>query len=306
MPREAKISALVLIILCGLGGLCSDVFFTSANLVNILTASATIGILSIGASFVLAAKKLDLSIGSFMALTAIFGATFGHSGTGIIGLTLLCGVVTGLINGVMVGFLKLPSFIVTLAMLGLARGVALVISDGDPIYDLSPSVIYIGQGEIFGVPVPVILFALLAALCGLILNYTKFGIQTLCIGDNENACARAGIKITRHNMILFSLSALLSAVAGLIYMGRVNAADPAAGAGYELLAITAAIIGGTSIFGGKTSIFGTVCGALILSVIQNCLTLLNISAYYQEILIGLILIFAISLEKVKIYPRGMR
>lgn len=239
-----------------------------------------------------------------MALTAIFGVAIAQhfdsdSSASIIFLSLICGLVGGLLSGYLIGFLKLPSFIVTLAMLSLARGAALVLLNGEPIYGLPNAIVSIGQGEVWGIPFPVFLYITLAILCGGVLRYTGFGLKTICIGDNETACDHAGIKISRHVLLIFMLSGLLSAIAGLIYMGRVNAADPAAGVTYELSAITAAIIGGTSIFGGKASIFGSVCGALILAVMQNCLTLLNISAYYQQIMIGLILVLAISSEKIK-------
>ncbi len=277
----------------------SDVFLSWPNFLNILTASSTIGLLAIGATFVIGAGGLDLSIGSLMALSAIIGAQM-LSGDSlepfyIVGACFACGIFLGGINGALIGFKKLPAFIVTLGMLSLARGGALILSDGRPIYGLPESIVFLGQGQIGGIAVPVIVFLAVASLSHLLLTRTSFGRHSIATGDNEIAARNAGIRIGWSRCLLYSFSGLLAALAGLLFMGRVNAADPNAGLTYELTAITAAIIGGTSLTGGRASVIGAVIGALIMGVLQNGLTLLDVPSYYQQVAIGAVLIVAVSL-----------
>jgi len=192
-----------------------------------------------------------------------------------------------------------PAFIVTLGMLGIARGLALIISAGRGIYGLPNEILFLGQARPLGVPTPVYILVLVAVISHYILAHTRFGHHTLALGDNEAAAKATGIDINRQRMLLYMLSGLMAGIAGLIFTARVNTGDPTAGLNYELLAITAAIIGGTNLFGGRGSILGTMIGALIMGVLQNGLNLLAVQAYYQQMAIGAVLIAAVWLDQVR-------
>ncbi|RUV99198.1 ABC transporter permease, partial [Mesorhizobium sp. M1A.F.Ca.IN.020.04.1.1] len=213
---------------------------------------------------------------------------------------ILAGSIAGYINGQLVTRAFVPAFIVTLGMLGLARGLALVISQGRAIYGLPPEIVYIGQGRPLGIPMPVIIFVLTAIVAHTVLAYTRFGRHTLALGDSEGAARAAGIRVEQHRRIIYTLSGALAGLAGLLFTARVNAGDPTAGINYELTAITAAIIGGTNLFGGRASILGTMIGALIMGVLQNGLTLLAVQSYYQQMAIGAVLILAVFIDQYQV------
>lgn len=290
--------AITLCALCAVFSVLSDVFLTWANALNILTASSVIGILAIGAAFVIGAGGIDLSVGSVMALSAVAGVIIASHNVGFVTsiplICLLVGLSVGAINGVLIGKIKLPPFIVTLGMLSFARGLSLIIADGKPVYGLPDALVFMGQGQVLSVPIPVIVFLLLGIAAYIVLNHTSFGRHCVTIGDNEKACYNAGIRVIRHKIILYALSGFLAAISGLIAMGRVNAADPSTGTMYELTAITATIIGGASLSGGRTSVIGAVLGALMMSVLQNGMTLMDMPAYYQQVVIGAMLVLAVS------------
>ncbi|MEQ8657653.1 MAG: ABC transporter permease [Hyphomicrobiales bacterium] len=294
-------SLVVLIGLCIVMSLLSPFFLSVSNFLNILLATATIGVLAIAATFVISSGGLDLSLGSVMGLSGVVGAyvavTIGApAGFGVLGC-LVAGSLAGFVNGFLVTRAGVPAFIVTLGMLGLARGLALVISDGRVIYGLPPELIYLGQGRPFGIPMPVIILIVTALVTHYILAFTRFGRYTLAIGDNENAVRTSGINVERHRLILYTLSGGLAGLAGMLFMARINAGDPTAGITYELTAITAAIIGGTNLFGGRGSILGTIIGALIMGVLQNGLNLLAVQSYYQQMAIGAVLILAVFIDQ---------
>ncbi len=294
-------SLAVLILLCVAMSVLSPYFLSLSNFFNILLATSVIGVLAIGATFVISSAGLDLSLGSVMGFAGIVGALamervglpwyFGIAGC------LLAGMFAGLVNGVLVTRGRIPAFIVTLGMLGLARGAGLVLSDGKPIYGLPEVFVFLGQGRPLGVPMPAIIFILTALVAHYVLAYTRFGRYTLVIGDNEAAARAMGVRVERQRVKLYVLSGLMAGIAGLLFSARVNAGDPTAGLNYELTAITAAIIGGTNLFGGRGSILGTLIGALIMGVLQNGLNLLAVQAYYQQMAIGAVLIFAVWLDQ---------
>ncbi len=282
----------------------SPYFLSVSNFLNILLATSTIGVLAIAATFVIGSGGLDLSLGSVMGLSGVAGAyvavNMGMPTAFGVAASILAGSLAGYINGQLVTRAFVPAFIATLGMLGLARGLALVISDGRVIYGLPAAMVYIGQGRPLGIPMPVIIFVLTALVTHYILAFTRFGRYTLAIGDNENAARTAGIKVERHRLVLYTLSGGLAGLAGLLFMARINSGDPTAGISYELTAITAAIIGGTNLFGGRGSILGSVIGALIMGVLQNGLNLLAVQSYYQQMAIGAVLIFAVFLDQYQV------
>ncbi len=294
-------SLAVLLLLAATMAVLSPYFLSISNFLNILLATVTIGMLAIGATFVIGSAGLDLSLGSVLGLAGVVGASLVVKlewpwYLGVAGC-LLAGAAAGFINGLLVTRARIPAFIVTLGMLGIARGLALIIAEGRTIYGLEPTLIFIGQGRPLGVPFPVFVFLAVAVVMHMILAYTRFGRYTLVIGDNEAAARAMGIPVERHKLALYTLSGLLAGLAGLLFMARVNAGDPTAGLGYELAAITAAIIGGTNLFGGRASILGTFIGALIMGVLQNGLNLLAVQSYYQQMAIGAVLIFAVWLDQ---------
>lgn len=299
MRAHPGLAGVGLAVLCVIFSVASEAFLTWGNVLNILTASAVMGILAIGAAFVIGAGGIDLSVGAVMALSAVAGVlavpgTFPAAAGGTLVLCLATGLGAGAVNGYLIGGVKLPAFIVTLGMLSLARGLALIFSEGKPVYGLPEPLVFLGQGRVLGVPIPVLAFLILGVCGHVALNRTAFGRYCKTIGDNERACRNAGIRIARHKIALYAFSGALASIAGMIAMGRVNAADPAAGMMYELNAITAAVIGGASLSGGRASVFGAVLGALLMSVLQNGMTLMNMPSYYQLVGVGAVLILAVA------------
>jgi ribose transport system permease protein len=296
-----------LVVLLALGttmSILSPYFLSVSNFLNILLATSTIGVLAIAATFILGSGGLDLSLGSVMGLAGVAGAYVSvkigaPSALGVVAC-IGAGTVAGYINGKLVTRAFVPAFIVTLGMMGLARGLALIMSDGRVIYGLPSGLLYLGQGRPLGIPMPVFIFLGTALVTHFILAFTRFGRHTMAIGDNENAARTAGINVERQRVILYSLSGALAGLAGMLFMARINSGDPTAGITYELTAITAAIIGGTNLFGGRGSILGSVIGALIMGVLQNGLNLLAVQSYYQTMAIGAVLIFAVFIDQYQI------
>ncbi len=297
-------SLVVLVVLSVVMAVLSPFFLSVSNFLNILLATSTIGVLAIAATYVIGSGGLDLSLGSVMGLSGVAGAFVAvnlgmPSALGLLAC-ILAGAAAGYVNGQLVTRALVPAFIVTLGMLGLARGLALVISEGRVIYGLPPAMVFVGQGRPLGIPMPVIIFVVTALVAHCALAYTRFGRHTLAIGDSESAARAAGIRVDRHRRILYTLSGALAGLAGMLFMARINSGDPTAGLNYELTAITAAIIGGTNLFGGRGSILGTMIGALIMGVLQNGLNLLAVQSYYQQMAIGAVLILAVFIDQYQI------
>jgi ribose transport system permease protein len=295
-------SLAVLVLLAAAMSFLSPYFLSVSNFLNILLATAVIGVLAVGATFVICAAGIDLSLGSVLGFSGVVGAlsvnAVGLPWLFAIPACLLAGALCGAINGLLVTRAKIPAFIVTLGMLGLARGAALVLTNGVPVYGLPDGLLFLGQGRPFGIPTPIFLFIGVALVAHYVLAYTRFGRYTLVIGDNEAAARATGIHVEAHRLKLYTLSGMMAGIAGLIFMTRVNSGDPTAGLNYELTAITAAIIGGTNLFGGRGSVLGTVIGALIMGVLQNGLNLLAVQSYYQQMAIGAVLILAVWLDRI--------
>jgi ribose transport system permease protein len=297
-------SLVVLVVLCVSLAILSPYFFSVSNFLNIFLATSTIGVLAIAATVILSSNGLDLSLGSVMGFSGIAGAYL----VVILGLpwpfaivgALGAGALAGAINGFLITKTRMPAFIVTLGMLGIARGFALIFApNGGAIYGLPAPVVFLGQGRPLGIPTPVIILAITAFFIHYMLSYSPFGRHTLAMGDSEAAARATGIHVDKLRWKLYTLSGFLAGLAGLIYMARVNAGDPTAGINYELTAITAAIIGGTSLFGGKGSVLGTMVGALIMGVLQNGLNLLSVPSFWQQVAIGVVLILAVYIDQLQ-------
>jgi ribose transport system permease protein len=295
-------SLVVLGILIVALSILSPYFLSVSNFLNILLATSVIGVLAYGSTFVIAAAGIDLSVGSVLGLAGVVGAlSINELGLpwplGLV-ICLATGAFCGWINGLLNTRAGIPAFIVTLGMLGVARGLALVLTNGVPVYGLHAAVVYIGQGRPGGIPFPVFIFLAAGAICHFVLAYTRFGKYALVIGDNEAAANAMGVRVQRHRVALFALSGTMAGLGGLLFMARTNAGDPTAGLNYELTAITATILGGTNLFGGRATIVGTLIGALIMGVLQNGLNLLAVSSFYQQMAIGAVLVLAVWLDQV--------
>ena len=295
-------SLAVLILLCVVMAVLSSAFLSVSNILNILLSTSVFGVLAIGMTFVISSAGIDLSVGSILALSGVVGAMLTSNldlpwWIGILGC-LATGALTGAVNGFLVTKAAIPPFIVTLGMLGVARGIALVLSDGVSIYGLAPQMVWLGQGRPFGVPAPVIVLLLTALIAHIVLAHTRFGVYAQVIGDNEVAARAMGVRVERMKVMLYTLSGLLSGLAGLLFAARINSGEPTAGLSYELTAITATILGGTNLFGGRGSVVGTLIGALIMGVLQNGLNLMAVRPFYQQIAIGAVLILAVWLDRI--------
>ncbi len=280
----------------------SPYFLSVSNINNILTASAVIGLIAVGATFVIASGHIDLSSAAVMALcgtVCAWGLQKGEWSPWIaLPVSVSLGGVCGLVTGFLITLTKAPSFIVSLGMMSIARAAAYIVSHGMPIYGLPDNVITGGQGAIASVPVPVLLLLTGIFLGWVLLTQTKFGLHALILGDSVFAAEATGISANRVRLKVFGVAGLYSGMAGVLFMLRTNAGDPTAGQSYELIAITAVILGGANLFGGRATIIGTMLGVLCLGVLQNGLNLLAVSTYYQILFVGMVLLAAAFLSRV--------
>jgi inositol transport system permease protein len=278
--------------------LSDPTFLTDTNLTNVLRQVVVVSLLACGVTFIIILGHIDVSLGSVMALTGTFAATVMVQ-TGSITLAVIAGLAlgafTGLVNGLVVTIFRIPSFIMTLAMSSVARGAILLYTDGAPVTGLGNFKV-IGQGSIGPVPISVLILIAVFVACWVLLARTRFGRQLYAVGGNERAARASGIRPERVVIKAFVLNGLLCGLAGIILTSRINSGQPAAGVGYEFDAITAVVVGGTSLMGGTGTIPGTLIGAFIIGIINNILNLLNVSSYWQQIVKGLIIALAVILD----------
>ena len=287
-----------LLVLCLGMFIATPSFLTPNNLLNIGIQVAVVAILAFGQTFVIVTAGIDLSVGSVAALSAMVAAFTGQSWGMPPMVALLFGLLTGLVAGSLSGaataYGKLPPFIATLAMLSIARGLTLVVSNGIPVP--TPSVVTWLGGSIGPVPMPVVVMAVMGAIGWFILNRLSIGRAMYAVGGNLEAARLSGIPVKRVLVTVYALSGIFAAVAGLVLSGRLASAQPQAATGYELDAIAAVVIGGASLAGGIGKISGTLIGALVLAVIRNGLNLLNVSAFWQQVIIGLVIAVAVGID----------
>jgi ribose/xylose/arabinose/galactoside ABC-type transport system permease subunit len=294
------IAFLVLIIVMAV---LSPAFLKITNIMNILRQTSINGIVAVGMTFVIILAGIDLSAGSVLALAAVVATSFAHPGTFpvIVPVTLglMTGAVCGFINGVIIAGRKIAPFIVTLGMMTIARGAALVYTNGRPVIELSDGYNTIGGSYFLNIPVPVIIFIFIVISGWFLLSRTVFGRHVYATGGNKTAAELSGIITGRVTVWVYTLAGLLAGLAGIVLSSRVMSGSPSTGQGYELDAIAAVVIGGTKLTGGVGTIFGTIIGALIIGVMNNGLDLLNVSSYWQQIVKGIIIILAVVLERRK-------
>lgn len=278
----------------------SPVFFTLPNLLNILQQSSINALIALGMTLVIISGGIDLSVGPTAALSAVLGATLMVAGVPVplaILATLGVGALCGLFSGTLIAYAGLQPFIVTLGGLSLFRAIALIYTGGNPIFGIPQSFRSVVNSTLFGVPMPIVVVAVIALLLWTVMNKTPLGEYILAIGGNEEAARVAGVPVKRTKVTVYIFSGLLASLASLILIGRLGAAEPTIGNLWELDAIAAAAIGGASLMGGKGSVFGTLIGVIILGVLRNGLTLLNIQAFYQLLATGLIIIIAMLIDR---------
>ncbi len=291
-----------LLIILVVAGTISDNFYQADNLLNIMRQGVPLGIISIGLLYVIITSGIDLSVGSIMALVSIMIALLiPEIGlTGAICTGVMAGILCGCFSGVLVSWLGIPSFVATLAMMTIARGLSFIFSDGKPIFIDSDPFNNFGIGTFLGLPNPVWILLACYVIGFAVLHKTIYGRLVISTGSNETASRFSGIKTKKIIFSVYMISGFTAAVAGVLSAARIGVGSPILGISFELDAIAACVIGGARLAGGKGSIINTLIGVLILGIISNILNLLNISGYNQQVIKGVIIIFAVTLESLKI------
>jgi ribose transport system permease protein len=277
-------------------------FLSGSNLYLVSRQISFVAIVAIGELFVILTGGIDLSVGSIMALAGMAAGYLMKIGVDPVPAVLLAvmvGTAMGAINGALISYVKIAPFIVTLGMLSLASGLVLGFSKGWPITEIPKSFLPIAQGSFLGLPIPLWVAAFVAVVAHVVLRYTAFGRRTYAIGGNEQATFLSGINVSRIKLRLYMISAATASVAGIILVARFNSAQADTGKGWELDAIAAAVIGGTSLAGGSGSVLGVLIGACIMGVIKNGLVLMRVSSYWQTAIIGIIIVLAAVLDRIK-------
>lgn len=296
--------AWVLVALIIVGYIATPYFLTPENMIIVARQTALVGIIAVGMTFVILTAGIDLSVGAVVGLTAVSVAWCLTQGFGVVPSILaglVIGAVVGAINGMGVTLTRVPPFVMTLGMMTIARGLALTFSNGKPISvgAEADGFRWIGAGNLLGIPVPVIIFAIVVAAAAFVLHYTTFGRAVFAIGDNREAARLSGIRVKRTTFFVYVIAGVLASLTGVIYVSRLTVGEPTAGMSLELDAIAIVVIGGTSLFGGQGRISGTVIGALIVTVLSNILDLLAVSPFTQQIIKGVIVIAAVIFERIQ-------
>ena len=291
--------------LAGLFGLCAVLwiltphFLTVSNLLNVAQQTAINAIIAVGLTFVIISGGIDLSVGSLAAFSGVVMASLLQRAVPM-PLALLAGLGTGLgcglVNGLLITKGRLPPFIATLGLMSVARGGALLYTDGRPISGFAEGFRWLSTGELLFVPMPVVVMIVVYAIAHLVLKRTRFGRYAFAIGGNEEAALLSGVPVHFHKTMVYGVCGLLSGLAAVMLTARLNSAQPIAGINYELDAIAATVIGGTSLMGGQGSVIGTLIGALIMGVLRNGLNLLGVSSFVQQVVIGAVIILAVLMD----------
>jgi ribose transport system permease protein len=293
--------------LAGLFGLCvllwalTPHFLTVSNLLNVLEQTAINAVIAAGMTFVIISGGIDLSVGSLVAVAGVVLASALHQGSPIsvaFAASLAVGFGFGVLNGLAITWGRLPPFIATLGMMSIARGCALLFTEGRPVSGFDPAFRSIATARLAGIPSPVFVTLAVYLLAHFVLAETRFGRYVYSMGGNEEATRLSGVNVRLHKTVVYGVSGLASAVAAVLLTARLNSAQPIAGIMYELDAIAATVIGGTSLMGGEGGLGGTIIGALIMGVLRNGLNLLGVSSFVQQIVIGLVIVVAVLIDTV--------
>jgi ribose transport system permease protein len=290
-----------LLALCLLLWILTPHFLTVSNLLNILEQTSINAIVAVGMTYVIISGGIDLSVGSLLALAGVVLATLLHEGVPMPAASaaaLAVGACFGSLSGLAITWGRLPPFIATLGMMSIARGCALLFTEGRPVSGFEPEFRAIATARIAGIPAPVFVTAAVYVVAHVVLSETKFGRYVYALGGNEEATRLSGVSVRWNKTAVYAVSGLTSAIAAVLLTARLNSAQPIAGIMYELDAIAAVVIGGTSLVGGEGSLGGTLVGALIMGVLRNGLNLLSVSSFMQQVVIGLVIIVAVLIDTV--------
>ena len=282
----------------------SPTFLTATNIFNIFKQNAVIGIIAVGMTFVIVTGGIDLSVGAIVAMAACFGTSLAQRDSTTptvvaILVGILAGVVCGAFSGVFIAYFHLPAFIATLATQTIVRGIVYVFTDGRPITGVSEAYRYIGRSSWGFLPVAVVIYAVFIIAGIFLLSYTKFGRHVYAIGGNKKAAIVSGVNAKLTEFMVYLISGFTAGCAGVLLSSRIQTGQPAGGNGYELDAITAVVIGGASLSGGRGTVFGCFIGMMVIGIMTNGLDLLNVSSYYQQIIKGAIILLAVLADRKK-------
>ena len=292
-------AAVPLVVLMIVLPLANPRFLTVSNLTSVLLQAAVYVIMALGMSFVLMTGGIDLSQGSLLALTGVVAAYIvENQGSVLLAIlaSILVGALVGVVNGSVISRLSIPPFIMTLSTMYLCRGLTLVITQASPISISSDTFRWIGSGDFLGIPVPVIIFVTAAIIGQFILSNTATGRYILPVGSNREAARLSGIKTRWNECKVYIISGIMVAIAGVVYVARLGAAQANAGQSYEMEAVAASVLGGTSVLGGEGNIVGTVLGAIVVAIIRNAIVLLEVSTYYQQMITGAVILLAVIVD----------
>jgi ribose transport system permease protein len=296
--RDFQVTIIMFVVLFVITAIFAPVFFNVQNILNVARQASITGVVAVGMTFVILTGGIDLSVGAIVAVAGVCFAMMVKQNIPIpfgMAIAMVLGILMGLCNGIGVTFFGVQSFIMTLATMAIGQGLALLLSDGTPVSFMVDSQILdvIGNGNIIGIPGPVIIFVVSTIIAGLVLRYLTFGRFVYGIGGSLEAARLSGVKTTRILLIVYAISGLCAAIAGLMTTARLFVGHPTAGAFIMLDSIAAVVIGGTSLMGGRGSIVGTVAGVALLAMVANLLNLLGVSPFHQQIAKGLIIIIAV-------------
>lgn len=295
-------ATIALIILVVVIGTISPQFRTVNNIFSLLRQSSVNGLIAFGMTFVILTGGIDLSVGAVLALSTVFAASMISAGVPVavaVIISLIIGTVLGLISGFLVSKGRLQPFIATLVTMTIYRGITMIYTNGKPISNLGNSEFlrFIGRGELLGIPVPVWILLVTFLIFFFLLKKTVLGRKIYAVGSNQKAAAIAGVNINKIKLFVYSVSGFMSALAGIILLSRLGSAQPVLGIGYELDAIAAVALGGTSLSGGRGRFYGTLIGVLIIAVLNNGLNILGVSSYYQDVAKGIVILIAVLSDK---------
>lgn len=293
-------SLIGLIVLCIVISLVTPRFLSVTNILNVFTQVSVNAIIAVGMCFVILTGGIDLSVGSTLAITGAIAATMAQKNVNAVVVLIAVLIIGGLIgwfNGVIVAKGKIQAFIVTLATMTVFRGITYVYTDGTPISGLGSGFTVIGNGKLAGVPLPVIIILIVVLIAWYVLSQTRYGRYVYAVGGNEDSARLSGINTDKIKSLVYVLCGVTAALSGVVVTSRIGSASPNAGTGFELDAIAAVVLGGTSLSGGEGSVVGTIIGAMIIGVLNNGLNLMNVSPFYQLIVKGFVILLAVMLDK---------
>lgn len=293
LSQAGVLAALILLVV--VSSFLNDRFLSAPNLMNVLRQVSIVGILAVGMTFVIITKGIDLSVGSILGVSVVLfaGLLETQSMAVAIPVGISLAMILGLVNGLGVAYAGIPPFIMTLGMLSFARGIAFLYTGGTPIPILNEAFYELGNGYTFGVPNPTLILAATLLISGIVLSLTPFGRSVYSIGSNEDAARLSGVPVPMYTTIVYIISGGVAGIAGLVYASQLSVGTPIAGQAYELDAIAAVVVGGTSLFGGRGTVFGTLIGTLIIGVLANILNLTGVDPFVQQLFKGTLIVLAV-------------